>query len=191
MKTTKIGLLSLSLFLIGVCGNQHQASVSQKMKDRKFKPNVRVRRDKPTVYLSFQRAGQREPLRNGESDEGIWLRLHNNTQWAIKLEMNDAPSKEYGDVVLFYEVISDSTRIVDMRCHVCSVNNLSPGKSLSFSLPREFLNHDEAIRISFNYEWEPDEHGSTSSEPVHYVYFYNSQLPPEIQRGDESRERKQ
>jgi len=38
---------------------------------------------KPTVYLTFERAGNREPVHTSESRLGIWLRLHNNTKWAI------------------------------------------------------------------------------------------------------------
>jgi hypothetical protein len=40
-------------------------------------------KDKPGVYLSFERAGERKSLYAGETSQGIWLRLHNNTKWAI------------------------------------------------------------------------------------------------------------
>jgi hypothetical protein len=40
-------------------------------------------KDKPTVYLSFERVGERKPIHPSESNQGIWLRLHNNTKWAI------------------------------------------------------------------------------------------------------------
>ncbi|MFN2533338.1 MAG: hypothetical protein ABR555_18805 [Pyrinomonadaceae bacterium] len=39
--------------------------------------------DKPGVYLSFERDGERKSLYAGESNQGIWLRMHNNTKWAI------------------------------------------------------------------------------------------------------------
>lgn len=47
------------------------------------KADVILSKDKPTVYVSFERAGERKPVYAGESNQGIWLRLHNNTRWAI------------------------------------------------------------------------------------------------------------
>ena len=145
--------------------------------------SMRIVSDKPTVYISLERVGKREPLRNGESENGIWLSLHNNTKWGIILEMNDVPSKKYGDVELFYEVLSGENMVIDLRCHVCSVDKVAPGRSLAFSLPREYLvDKDRSIRIGFNYEWEQDNTGSTTLEPEHHVYFYSSQLPKSLQQ---------
>lgn len=45
--------------------------------------DVKISKDKPTVYLTFERAGERKPLFASESNQGVWLRLHNNTRWAI------------------------------------------------------------------------------------------------------------
>jgi hypothetical protein len=39
--------------------------------------------DRPTVYLTFEREGKRKAIHPSESNQGIWLRLHNNTKWAI------------------------------------------------------------------------------------------------------------
>lgn len=44
---------------------------------------VSLTSDKPTVYLAFEREGKREPIHASESNRGVWLRLHNNTKWAI------------------------------------------------------------------------------------------------------------
>lgn len=44
---------------------------------------VSLQKDRPTVYLTFEREGKREPIHPSESNEGIWLRLHNNTKWTI------------------------------------------------------------------------------------------------------------
>jgi hypothetical protein len=115
-------------------------------------------------------------LRAGESDQGVWLRLHNNTRWPIVIEMNSVPS-EYGDAGLFYDVVSDSKVILEGQCHVCSSNKLSPGRSLLFSLPREDLVKGGAIRINFSYGWENPDDVFAGREPEHYVYFYASKLP--------------
>ena len=47
------------------------------------KADVVVSKGNPTVYITFERAGTRKPMDAGESDRGIWLRLHNNTRWSI------------------------------------------------------------------------------------------------------------
>jgi len=47
------------------------------------KADAVVSKGKPTVYITFERAGTRKPMDAGESDQGIWLRLHNNTPWSI------------------------------------------------------------------------------------------------------------
>jgi hypothetical protein len=44
---------------------------------------VRLTNDKPTVYLTFEREGKREAIYPSETNQGVWLRLHNNTKWAI------------------------------------------------------------------------------------------------------------
>jgi hypothetical protein len=173
----KLIALSLCVFLGSVSVEDGFASVSPQLKSsREGAKRFRIVKDKPTVYISFDHAGRREPLLNGEGNQGIWLRLHNNTRWAVRLQMSGVP-RQYGDANLFYEVLSENEVVIDMKCHVCSSNKLAPGKPILFSLPREYLNKDLAIRISFSYDWEEDERGSTSLEPQHYVYFYSSKLP--------------
>lgn len=145
----------------------------------------RIVKNKPTVYISFEHVGERVSPRSGETEDGIWLTLHNNTKWAIIVETSDVPSKELGDADLYYEVLSGEKVVIDARCHVCSVNKLSSRRSLVFSLPREYLmDNDRSIRIRFHYEWEQDETGSTSLEPEHYVSFYSSDILKTRKSGD-------
>lgn len=39
----------------------------------------------PAVYLTFERVGKRAAVRLGESGDGVWLRIHNNTRVAISV----------------------------------------------------------------------------------------------------------
>lgn len=55
----------------------------QQQKQSASNGDVRLSKDKPTVYITFERAGERKPLFASESNQGVWLRLHNNTRWAI------------------------------------------------------------------------------------------------------------
>ena len=47
------------------------------------KEKILIENNRPTVYITFERGGKREPIYTSESNQGIWLRLHNNTKWAI------------------------------------------------------------------------------------------------------------
>jgi hypothetical protein len=59
------------------------ATYSQQAQVAANKETVSLTNNRPTVYLSFEREGKREPIHPSESNQGIWLRLHNNTKWAI------------------------------------------------------------------------------------------------------------
>ena len=69
------GTILLSVLLVGIQAQQTQLAVHGE--------RVSLNNDKPTVYLTFEREGNREPVHASESNRGIWLRLHNNTKWAI------------------------------------------------------------------------------------------------------------
>jgi hypothetical protein len=140
---------------------------------------IRLVKDHPIVYIGFEHTEKPEVPQSGKHVEDMWLRLYNNTKWSIRLQMRDRPSSKYGDVNLLYEVLAKNEVIVDARCHVCSVVNLLPGKSVRFRLPLEYLSDDRSIRISFAYEWEEGANQLNPVEPEHYVYFDSSSLPQE------------
>ena len=148
----------------------------------KASSKARLKKDKPTVYIEFERMGDRKPLRVGESNTGIWLRLHNNTKWSIILNMQDVPSKDYGDASLFYDELSGQKITFERSCHVCSFNALGSGRSLLFSIPAEHLSEGLGIRIQFSYGWEDLNKVFAGQEPQHYVLFYSAQLPTDVRK---------
>jgi hypothetical protein len=93
--------------------------------------------------------------------------------------MNGVP-KEYGDAALFYDVLAEGKVTFERQCHVCSSNQLQPGGSLRFSLPREDLVKDGAVRVRFSYGWEDPDDVFANREPQHFVYFYASKLPRQL-----------
>jgi hypothetical protein len=164
---------------------------------RRSKSDLRLVHDKPSIFVSYDHAGSRQPLNEGESNQGIWLRLHNNTRATIFLPSFSVP-KPLGQAGLFYDIIStaqvksysdSSITATESNVqglpigyklgHTSGAYLLQPGKSVLFSVPREHLPSRAALKISFNYEWELEEEmGSVrTGEPEHYVYFYSSQLP--------------
>jgi hypothetical protein len=52
-------------------------------------------RSKPSVYVSFLRFGKREPVYTGESNERVWLSLHNNTRWTLVLDARGAGGQSF------------------------------------------------------------------------------------------------
>ncbi|HKP83800.1 MAG TPA: hypothetical protein VJT69_17425 [Pyrinomonadaceae bacterium] len=143
--------------------------------------NIRIMKDKPSVYITFERVGQLKAPDPGDEKERVWLRLHNNTRWPIMLDMSAVPSGEYGDAGLFYEEVLKGEVTFRMQCHVCTLNSLGPGKSLLFSIPQAGLAKERAIRVRFSYSWEDQNDVAGGRETEHYVYFHAEKLPQSVQ----------
>jgi hypothetical protein len=144
---------------------------------------VRINRNMPSVYLTFERAGQVKVTEPSEERARVWLRFRNNTRWTIMLNMSGVPSEEYGDAGVFFDVISDGNLVSREECHVCTLNGVGPGKSLVFSVSRGDLSEGRSIRVRFSYSWENQDDVFAGREAEHYVYFYASQLPKTSQEG--------
>lgn len=80
-KLKKIGNMLWAILLL--CSFTLAASPQQQGKRCSSTGNVYHPKDRPAVYITFERKGTREPLFADESNQGVWLRLHNNTHWAI------------------------------------------------------------------------------------------------------------
>lgn len=152
--------------------------------------SFRLSTEAQSVHLTLERVSERPPLKTGESEQGVWLRLHNDSGWAISYSAFDVP-EEYGEVGMYHEVVSVQNsqrgpageRTLNIGYgppHVFSTVQLSPGKSVVFSVPREHLAKGLAIRISFNYEWEDQDDVFAGHAPRHYVYFHSSKLKPNV-----------
>src|ERR1044072_6286904 len=123
---------------------------------------VRLLKDKPPVYITFERAGERKPLEERESNRGIWLRLHNNTRWSIRIAVFGLPhfvflQKDAKEVGIYYEVeeidrsgTGTFTRTPDKpterpkkptipvgyrRGHLAQIVQIPSGNSVVFSVP--------------------------------------------------------
>ena len=146
---------------------------------RKPRPSsVLVNANKPGVYISFLRAGKIEPLETGVSDKYLWFRITNNTRWAIWLEMSGVP-KAYGDASLYFTIVeSNGGKIrIHSRCHVCSVNPVGPGRSVTFSIPGDYATLDTFLRLNYSFAWERDNENEGGSSSTHAVEFDFHHLP--------------
>jgi hypothetical protein len=80
------------------------AAIAQQRKSRLPANQVRVSKQQPTVHITFVRFGMREPRYNHESNEGVWLRVHNNTRWPLTFHGMDWFIDENQEVRVFYGV---------------------------------------------------------------------------------------
>ena len=153
--------------------------------------SVKRTEGKPAVYISFERIAKRTPVRQDERLDGVWLRLNNNMKFAIRactfgisetgvpLIAPDAKSQ----LGLKYDVeVVNSTLFNPARQRVpsgyafgtsCVEDEIRPGGYLSFSVPKEHLAEGLAIKVPFEYEWEPIGGGYTQ----HFVYFPYTSIP--------------
>ena len=79
------------------------ASAQQRM-SRLPANRVRVSKQRPTVHITFVRFGTREPRHNQESNEGVWLRVHNNKRSSLTFRGMDWFIDEDQEVTVFYGV---------------------------------------------------------------------------------------
>jgi hypothetical protein len=144
---------------------------------------------RPGVYISFERTGRRLPMRVGETSEGWFLKIHNNTRWSLTLEsLGDGP-KQNGDADLVYDVIEDpqgyppSPIPAGNWFDLVSEASVRAGKSLDFSVPKAKLGEGLGIKVRFNYEWD----AHRTAEPEHTIAFYHSELPASFRKGEKRR----
>jgi hypothetical protein len=171
--------MALLLFMIGVAAGQRADNTGR----------VFVDAAKPGVYITFESLGKRVPLRAGETDEGWFLKIHNNTRWSLKFVALGELPKQNGDADLVYDVVEDpqgyppSPIPTGNWFDVVSSETLLPGKVLSFSVPKANLGEGLGLKIRFQYEWDAGRVG----EPEHSILFYHSQLPASLRKGERRR----
>src|SRR5215204_1879456 len=65
--------------------------------------NNKILKDKPSVYLTFERIGKYEPICTAQPQDGIMLRLHNNSPWAINIDALPLNSNENKNLIIRLE----------------------------------------------------------------------------------------
>lgn len=132
------------------------------------------------AYLTFLR---REAIRTGNvSADGDYLffTFTNNSCWPVWLDMSGVADKRHGDASLYYAIENkESGEPISGRlhCHVCSTNPISPGKSLTFSIPYEEVSRKTRLRILYEFDWERN---AFDSETENTVLYYFSNLPETV-----------
>lgn len=181
-------ILICLLFLIFVVSSPINA---QNRKARLKKASaLKILEGKPSIYISFERLGKRTPLRDTETDEGVWLRLNNNMGYSIRFcsfGISDEgeqliASDKNSQIGINYDIEVTNSRLFDKTRYdipsgyrtgsLCFGYELKAGKSIVFAVPKEHLAKGLSIKIPFNYEWEDE----TENNPIHFVYFNSLSL---------------
>lgn len=144
---------------------------------------LKIIKTESSVYITFDHKGKKEPLFEGDSENRIWLKLHNNTKLKIFL-CQYSVDKEYGDIGIFYEVERfayfneyKNEKIPDGygRADTCNIYILSSGKSVSFSVPSESLSKGLRIKTQFFYGWTGDWKEDIYDGTISFVKFGNDE----------------
>src|SRR5436190_6112672 len=77
--STIVGLVLLFFVSSFTAEAQHKIKAAAKA------PDPKVIADKSGVYVTYERRGQRTPLRADERGGGIWLRFNNNMRYSISV----------------------------------------------------------------------------------------------------------
>jgi hypothetical protein len=160
----------------------------------------------PIIHISFEKFGKAidplaehlgeagESIRSKEKGKDVWLRFHNNSKFAISFATE---SMYLGKRVSIYQMLDGSKVLslvdgaqVSMHYHVeekdgrgvpYGLDNsfkswLAPGRSILFSVRREYLSNGRLIYIDFNYDWEKADVYSNNLAPVHRSEYYGYRL---------------
>ncbi len=160
----------------------------------------------PIVHISFEKFGKAiNPMeehlaerddrsRSNENGKDIWLRLHNNSKWAIffatdsmylgkrvsSYQLPDGKSA-FGladgiEVSMQYQLQEQDGRRVSSNSDNSFTSCLPPGRSVLFSVRREYLSNGRMIFVNFNYDWEQGDVYSNNLAPVHRSEYYSYRL---------------
>ncbi|GIU83221.1 MAG: hypothetical protein KatS3mg006_2285 [Pyrinomonadaceae bacterium] len=179
----KVSIATLLFFSFSfVCFAQLNNTTNDLCKDVRLDPK------KPSVFITFERFGERTPLRQDENNEGVWLRIHNNTKWKIYLKAYGADN-ERNEYQVSYEVrripgLEWKRKESELPLGYRIIKNyriraIEPGKSIVFSVPKQNLADGLAIFVGFSYEWELFGESGGDLSIQHQAPFWSTDLPDE------------
>lgn len=177
MKILKIGLI----VVIGLVVLPNV--FSQKTRKVRINPysNFKLNKDKPSVYITFEKYQTFVYERTKESFDMIVLRVHNNTKVEIGFQSVDPSFSPWGKTSLIYRVekIPDDTKPSSRNNENTPLGvpgldtfneiKVKSGAFFEFVVFRSHFEHTKHIgRFQFFLPWED---AFLGNEPEHFVYF--------------------
>jgi hypothetical protein len=99
----KIITLFLAVFVFVFCGTVSAQDKKESSEKKTLADYFLIEKNKPSVYIKFEKSGTASPLYEGEGRERYWLRLFNNTRGNVSFCFHKV-AKEYGDIGIYYDV---------------------------------------------------------------------------------------
>lgn len=148
---------------------------------------------KPFVYIKFDHAGPRQRVEDGEPDQGLWLRLVNNSILPVEVRVNAAATDPEMTLLPDYvtpRIIpipksgssSHETMPRGYSFHVSTLTTIDPGKDILFSVPVNHVRPGWFLQVPFQLVLAPVQAGV---QPVCLAPF-NWENIPAAQRTDDT-----
>ena len=123
--------------------------------------NFEIDDTKPYAYIKFDHVGDRKPVNDSESRNGMWLRLVNNCRLPISISVLDPGTGDPGAVVN-YEVVPMSGRSAPnaeqrkkmpsgYAADIGTLVTIPPKGDFLFSIPAESVTKEWYIQIRFDF----------------------------------------
>src|SRR5579862_4884628 len=163
--------------------------------------NFVLDQSKAYVYLKFDHIGPRKPLRSGEGNTGLWLRVVNNCRIPIVFQSFSVPTGEPG-VGLMDEVVETEPTLqiystpeekeeIQRReklrkskhrpegyaSETSGVARVQPGTDILFSVPLNHVDDDWYMRVKFAFDLGKS---SVAVGPFTYLLFHEWDIPKEL-----------
>ena len=130
----------------------------------------------PAVYITFKELVNKTASEANPS-KGARLVLHNNTRWSIRYGEWLEPALP-GDVALIYTLELEDGRLAPSRhLDVVTRGKLLPGKTITFTVPREDFPKNSQLFVEFDFSWELSKGERLRDEAVHRAYFLSIDMP--------------
>jgi hypothetical protein len=125
-----------------------------------------------TLLLKAQGADGRVFAKGNEKEIGMFYGVEKIPETIGEIRMEGFPAKPQPVQATTKDRYEECEVPSGHWCHVCSTIELRPGKSILFSVPRDYLCRNHMLYVIYQYEWE-----EYVGEPEHRVYFLGNSLP--------------
>lgn len=165
---------TVAILLVALIGSRSDHGKPQSAHDFLIDPHM------PGVFVTFEKTiSVQRPVFQGESTKRILLKLHNNYRFPIEVPTFNLSD---GEVGVTYEISSmdQSSNAKIPRGYsqeVMTMQEVTPGDDLSFSIPANHLSNSLYLRIPFTLGLE-SRATKGGAAPQHFAIFYGSFLPP-------------
>ena len=160
-----------------------------------------VNHSKPYVYLTFDHIGSRNPVKDGEGETGLWLRVVNNCRIPIVFMSFAMPKGDPGvglmdevvDVEPMIQIFNSAEEEKEYDRHeelrklkhkpagyafeTGGIVRVQPGKDVLFSVPLNHVDDDWFMRVKFALDVG---RSSVAVGPFTYLPFYEWDIPKEF-----------